>query len=950
MFNPLQSRTLKVQCEALPTWGKDDILLPQRVKGTETLGELFEYRVDFATLDSPTFRLYKARELIKPDDYIGKIVKIRIEFEGKGTFVPGLPGNQGAGNVGAGVRTIEGIITAVEQIGSDERRAYYQFTVRPWLWLLSQNKDNRIFRNVTVLEATEAVLTGTKYKFPWKTRLAGFLLNNNIFPKRDYIRQFWQSDYDFLIQLWSEWGIYYHFDGMTLMLCDSPGSHKDHKNAYDTILFHAPEDKRIDEEHIHSLRVSRQITAGDVTLNDYDYTRSNGTFLVNRSDHSNSSFDNIEQYHWGDYTQPLAGAMGLDGQPNDFRNEGEYLAWVRVGSMRCEGLRAYGTANARGMMTGRRFRLKSHPQPEVNREYLVVSTSIDVRNPDELTATSGSDAHYHCKTDFVVQPANAFFKLKPKDKPRAYPETAVVTGPDKQPIWLDAYGRIRCQFKWDRLGENDQNSSCWLRVSLPWHGGPHSFVSVPRVGDEITVGYHEGDPDKPFVMSSKVNEFNPPPFKLPKNMALTGLVSHAFEGQGHNVVVTDDTPGKQQVQVASDQANSRLVLGYNTRIAYGDGRQQARGLGWELATDAWGVLRANQGMLVTTETREAASAPARDIGETVARLTQARDIHESMAELAQQHGAQDASGNQSDVAKSIKAANDELRGTGTANMDRGEFPEFAAPHLTLASPAGIQSTTAGSTHIASEQDFAVTAGGSVSFAAARSLFASVMNGVALFVRKAGMMLVAASGKIRIEAQEDGLDVIAKKDVHIASEDGWINLTAVKGIRFNGAGTTLELSAAGLLGATNGRFLVHAADHQTDGPQSTPPMFPPRSYTDTSSLSHLYHDDEPVQGAKFEIHYDDGKRYSGTLDGAGHADLSGAPVGVGRIKVGPDSRPLQVKANDANPGYKPRWGEGDFDASAKKQNNGGVWLKGGETQYFIDFSHPYNKVLEDYVKK
>uniref|UniRef100_UPI0020276F1C type VI secretion system Vgr family protein n=1 Tax=Caballeronia sp. AZ10_KS36 TaxID=2921757 RepID=UPI0020276F1C len=727
MFEPLQSRTLKVKCEALPTWGGGDILLPQRVKGVETLGELFEYRVDLATLDSATFRLYKARELIKPDDYIGKTIKILVEFEGKGTFIPGLPGNQGAGNVGAGVRAIEGIITEVQQIGSDERRAYYQFTVRPWLWLLSQNKENRIFQNVSVLEATEAVLTGTKYKFPWKTRLAAFLLNNNIFPKRDYIRQFWQSDYDFLIQLWSEWGIYYHFDGMTLMLCDSPGSHKDHKNAYDTILFHAPEDKRIDEEHIHSLRVSRQITAGDVTLNDYDYTRSNGTFLVNRSQYSKSSFDNIKQYHWGDYTQPLAGAMGLDGQPNDFRNEGEYLAWVRVESMRCEGLRAYGSANARGMMTGRRFRLEGHPQPEVNREYLVVSTSIDVRNPDELTATSGSDAQYHCKTDFVVQPANAFFKLKPKDKPRAYPETGVVTGPEKQPIWLDAYGRIRCQFKWDRLGNNDQNSSCWLRVSLPWHGGPHSLVSVPRVGDEITVGYHEGDPDKPFVMASKVNEFNPPPFRLPKNMALTGLVSHAFEGQGHNVVVTDDTPGKQQVQVASDQANSRLVLGYNTRITYGDGRQQARGLGWELATDAWGVLRANQGMLVTTETRDGATAPARDLGETVARLTQARDIHESMAELAQQHGAQDASGNQSDVARSIKAANDDLRGNGTANMDRGEFPEFAAPHLTLASPAGIQATTAGSTHLASDQDFAVTAAGNVSFAAARSFFASVMN-------------------------------------------------------------------------------------------------------------------------------------------------------------------------------------------------------------------------------
>ncbi|SDB90249.1 hypothetical protein SAMN05421548_10226 [Paraburkholderia lycopersici] len=146
---------------------------------------------------------------------------------------------------------------------------------------------------------------------------------------------------------------------------------------------------------------------------------------------------------------------------------------------------------------------------------------------------------------------------------------------------------------------------------------------------------------------------------------------------------------------------------------------------------------------------------------------------------------------------------------------------------------------------------------------------------------------------------------------------------MKGIRLNGAGTTVELSVAGLLGATNGLFLVHADDHKTDGPQSTPPAFPPKAYTDRSSLSHLYHDGEPVQGAKFDIHYDDGKRYSGTLDSAGHADLSDAPLGAGRMKIGSDSRPLQVKANDPNPDYKSRWGESDFSASANKQNNGGV---------------------------
>ena len=327
------------------------------------------------------------------------------------------------------------------------------------------------------------------------------------------------------------------------------------------------------------------------------------------------------------------------------------------------------------------------------------------------------------------------------------------------------------------------------------------------------------------------------------------------------------------------------------------------------------------GLLITTHGRDGAAGKVKDASEAVTRLNQAREMHEGLAGLAQQHGAQKLDADQSDVTRSIKQQTADIRGTPTSGPN--DFPEFAAPHLTLSSPAGIESTTAGSTHIQSDEDTAITTGHSVGIAAGRSFHASVLERISFFVRKAGMMLVAASGKIRVEAQSDGIDLIAKKDIHVVSEDGWINLTASKGIRFNGAGTTLELSAAGLLGATKGNFLVHAADHATDGPQSTPLVFPTKTYNDQASLAHLYHDGEPVEGAKFDIEYDDGKRYSGTLDSAGHADLSGAPVGSGRVRIGPDSRPLQVKANESNPEYKSAWSERDFSASANKQKNGDV---------------------------
>ncbi|MFP3570168.1 type VI secretion system tip protein VgrG, partial [Paraburkholderia sp. SIMBA_030] len=108
---------------------------------------------------------------------------------------------------------------------------------------------------------------------------------------------------------------------------------------------------------------------------------------------------------------------------------------------------------------------------QANAEYLVVSTTVDIRNVDEASRPAGAGAQYLCETDFVLQPANTFFKNRQKArKPRCAGETAIVVGPTDQPMWVDGYARVKVQFAWDRLGNNDQNSSIWLRVSSPWQG------------------------------------------------------------------------------------------------------------------------------------------------------------------------------------------------------------------------------------------------------------------------------------------------------------------------------------------------------------------------------------------------------------------------------------------------------------------------------------------------
>ncbi|NML32588.1 type VI secretion system Vgr family protein, partial [Paraburkholderia antibiotica] len=710
----------------------------------------------------------------------------------------------------------------------------------------------------------------------------------NGYPKRDYVRQMWESDFDFLTRIWREWGLYYLFDGMTLVLCDSPASHRQQDHAYDRVRYRAVGSRNVEEEHIYRLEMSRRITSGKVRLADYDYTRPGASLEGEFASYSDSAHDDIGQRGWGEYAQPLAGAGGLSGERNNYEDEARHLASVRVDAMRCRGRRLKGRGNLRGLTTGKTFWLEEHPQREINAEYLVVSTTLDIRNAAQSTESpslnprdTDDDDSRDCITDFVLQPANTFFRNRPKKKPHCASETAIVVAPPNQPLWVDGYARVKVRFVWDRESAKDEHASCWLRVSSPWQGNGFGAIWLPRTGQEVTIGYHEGDPDKPYVSDRMVNAWNQPPWKLPDNQALSGMLSRDLAGSRSSHLVLDDTPGQLQTQLASDHAQSRLVLGYNTRIVREAGRQQARGIGWELATDAWGVARAGQGMLITTDARDGASAPAKDMGETVARLSQARDIHERVAGLARQHEAQEARTDQRDVSKAIRAQNDAIRGS-VANAER-PFPELRRPDMVLASAAGIGLAAAESAHVASGEHIALTAGGHVSVAAVKALLASAVDGVRVFAQNLGIRLKAASGKVQIEAQRDDVEVIAQRVVNIISRTGSINLMASREIVFHAGSTRVVIDAQGYRVYTEGEHLVHAASHREFEPAAWPVSMPVTTAKPGRLAAHhvlIEHDSGyALANQPYRITLDDGQVISGVTNALGETRVVSSNVPV-----------------------------------------------------------------------
>ncbi|MGC8099095.1 type VI secretion system tip protein TssI/VgrG, partial [Metapseudomonas otitidis] len=129
-------------------------------------------------------------------------------------------------------------------------------------------------------------------------------------------------------------------------------------------------------------------------------------------------------------------------------------------------------------------------------------------------------------------------------------QTAVVTGPQGEEIHCDRHGRIKVQFHWDREGQADEHTSCWLRVASTWAGNAYGAIAIPRIGMEVLVTFLEGDPDQPLVTGCLYHCVHQPPYELPANKTRTLLKTDSSPGGGgYNELRIEDRKGQEQIYV-----------------------------------------------------------------------------------------------------------------------------------------------------------------------------------------------------------------------------------------------------------------------------------------------------------------------------------------------------------------------------------------------------------------
>src|SRR5262249_51743912 len=141
-------------------------------------------------------------------------------------------------------------------------------------------------------------------------------------------------------------------------------------------------------------------------------------------------------------------------------------------------------------------------------------------------------------------------------------QSAVVVGPKGEEIHTDEHGRVRVQFHWDRRGQYDDDSSCWIRVSQAAAGAGLGMVTTPRVGHEGLVLFLEGDPDLPVVCGSVHSTTSRTPHELPGHKTRSSLRSSSSPGgDGGNELTFEDAAGKELVYLHAQNGMQTVVRG-----------------------------------------------------------------------------------------------------------------------------------------------------------------------------------------------------------------------------------------------------------------------------------------------------------------------------------------------------------------------------------------------------
>ena len=428
-------------------------------------------------------------------------------------------------------RPLDALVAEIHQLPADATAERYQLVLRPWLWWLTLASNNRVFQNKTTSDIVTGIFSDHGFT-DYQLKLSGS------YEPREYCVQYGETDFAFVSRLLEEEGIFWFFtheDGKhTLVLGDSNDAFPQIPNGPKVPYL----GQGIGVRELHGVRSGQlclQAVAGVYSATDYEFTTPT-TSLYSQA-------------------EAVAGPRSMYEHPGAYtaKARGDALSKQRVDELRSQEKRFIGESDCRWLVPGHWFTLDGHDDESLNIDWVVTSVTHEA-----------SHEHYRNRFEAIPKATN-YRPPRTTPKPRMHTQTAVVVGKSGEEIWTDQYGRIKIQFPWDRLGNNDETSSCWVRVVLPWSGKGFGMQFIPRIGQEVIVTFIDGDPDRPLVTGCVYNGDNTLPYALPDNQTQSGIKTNSSKGGGgFNELRFEDKKDAEEVFLQAQKDMKVNVLNDST--------------------------------------------------------------------------------------------------------------------------------------------------------------------------------------------------------------------------------------------------------------------------------------------------------------------------------------------------------------------------------------------------
>jgi type VI secretion system secreted protein VgrG len=414
-----------------------------------------------------------------------------------------------------------GVCTEMELLRTDSRGlSTYRVHLAPRWWLATQRKNFRVFQYLSELEIVCQLLDewGVEYEVR---------LDPATHPGRKFRVQYGETDYDFACRMLEDAGISFYFeatgDESRLVLSDAP--HHAEPGVAPVPFRDRPE--VTEGDFVTRVEVRSALRPGAMLIGDLDYRKPADAQprLGTVAGRPQEARLEVFEYEPGAFLYQDRGSSAstsaADDRGNARTNEARGLRKVqdRLLSSRAGARRIELATNLIHLSPGDALTIVGHPHALLAsaRPVLVTDTQLEGAHDEAWALAVGA-----VPTDEPYRGVRT--AVQPVVKGLV---SATVVGPVGGEIHCDEMGRIRVQFPWDREGERDEKSSCWIPTSQPWAGDGTGSVNLPRVGQEVLVQFLGGNPDRPVVTGRVFTETNPVPLPLPALNFVSGFMSES---------------------------------------------------------------------------------------------------------------------------------------------------------------------------------------------------------------------------------------------------------------------------------------------------------------------------------------------------------------------------------------------------------------------------------------